>query len=291
MATIETETTPERIEIHAEHHPRLAHHFESMEQQREAGTLGMWWFLLTEIMFFGGMFLAYTVYRHMYFSAFAAGSNVLSIWWGTFNTAVLIGSSLTMALGVYHAQTGNPKKTVLFLLLTVVLGGVFLRVKYIEYSDKFSEHVFPAGDYRWPPDEKPAGPHSVGDLFMMLVGLEAHHPPGVAQNGWPVKVTTNYAESGPYYGVGGQLPEEVQSSSFAGHVRMFFFLYFAMTGFHALHMIIGMVLLLILAWQAWRRKFSREYHSYIELTGLYWHFVDIVWIFLFALLYLVDRHP
>ncbi|HET6400361.1 MAG TPA: cytochrome c oxidase subunit 3 [Candidatus Kapabacteria bacterium] len=291
MATIETETAPERVEIHAEHHPNLAHHFESMEQQREAGTLGMWWFLLTEIMFFGGMFLAYTVYRHMYFSAFAAGSDVLSIWWGTFNTAVLIGSSLTMALAVFHAQTGNSKKTTLFLLLTIFLGLVFLRVKYIEYSDKFAEHVFPAGAYEWPPHEAPAGPHNVGDLFLMLTGLEASHPAGITQQGMPVKVTTNYAESGPYYGVGGSIPEQIGNPSFGAHVRMFFLLYFAMTGFHALHMIIGIGILFVLAWQAWRKKFSREYHSYIELTGLYWHFVDIVWIFLFALLYLVDRHP
>jgi cytochrome c oxidase subunit III len=287
---IETETAPERIEIHAEHHPHLAHHFESMEQQREAGTLGMWWFLLTEIMFFGGMFTAYTVYRHLYFSAFAAGSDVLSVWWGGFNTCVLIGSSLTMALAVFYAQTGNAKKVVFFLLFTVVLGGIFLRVKYIEYSDKFSEHVFPAGDYHWPTGEEPAGPHNPGDLLLMLVGLEATHPAGPTEYGLPVKVTTKYAEEGPYYGAGGQLPEEVQSGSMAGHVRMYFWFYFVMTGFHALHMIIGIGLLLMLAWQAWRGKFSREYHSYIELTGLYWHFVDIVWIFLFPLLYLVDRH-
>ncbi|HZK75564.1 MAG TPA: cytochrome c oxidase subunit 3 family protein [Candidatus Kapabacteria bacterium] len=288
---IETETAPERIEIHAEHHPHLAHHFESMEQQREAGTLGMWWFLLTEIMFFGGMFLAYTIYRHMYFDAFAAGSNVLSVWWGGFNTGVLIASSLTMALAVFHAQTGNSKKTVFFLCFTIFLGLVFLRVKYIEYSDKFAEHVFPAGDFRWPPpEEKPVGPQNPGDLLLMLVGFEATHPAGPTENGLPVKVTTNYSEQGPYYGTGGQLPEQVQSGSMAGHVRMYFWLYFVMTGFHALHMVIGIGLLFMLAWQAWRNKFSREYHSYIELTGLYWHFVDIVWIFLFPLLYLVDRH-
>ncbi len=291
MALIETETAPERIEIHATHHPQLAHHFESMEQQREAGTLGMWWFLLTEIMFFGGMFLAYTVYRHMYFSAFAAGSEVLSVWWGTFNTGVLIGSSLTMALAVFHAQTGNSKKTTLFLLLTIFLGLVFLRVKYIEYSDKFAEHVFPAGAFEWPTGEKPAGPHNVGDLLLMLTGIEASHPAGVTQRGLPVRVTTNHAEGNEFVSDAGSFPEEVQSPEVGGEVRMFFWLYFAMTGFHALHMIIGIGIIFVLAWQAWHKKFSREYHSYVELTGLYWHFVDIVWIFLFALLYLVDRHP
>ena len=237
------------------------------------------------------MFLAYTIYRHMYFDAFAAGSNVLSIWWGGFNTAVLIGSSLTMALAVYHAQMGGRKKVVLFLLLTVLLGSIFLRVKYIEYSDKFEEHVFPAGDFRWPMAEKPGPPHNFGDLLVMLVGFHPGEQVAEApQNGLPTKVTTKYAEKGPYYGVGGQRPEEAADSGFAGHVRMYFWIYFAMTGFHALHMIIGIGLLLMLAWQSWKGKFSREYHSYIELTGLYWHFVDIVWIFLFPLLYLVDRH-
>jgi cytochrome c oxidase subunit 3 len=291
VALIDTETAPERVKLHAEHHAHLAHHFESMEQQREAGTLGMWWFLLTEIMFFGGMMLAYTVYRHMYFDAFAKGSDVLSIWWGTFNTAVLIGSSLTMALAVFHAQLGNQKKVVMFLLFTIILGCVFLRVKYIEYSDKFTEHVFPAGDYRWPIVHEADRPNNPGDLLMMLVGIEPLNGSVDAQHeAFPEKVTTKYAESKAYYGVDGAIPENAQDSGFGGHVRMFFWLYFAMTGFHALHMIIGIGLLLLLMWRTRRGDFSREYHSYIELTGLYWHFVDIVWIFLFPLLYLVDRH-
>jgi cytochrome c oxidase subunit III len=272
----------EPVAGHGERTPGLVHHFDNMEQQREAGTLGMWWFLLTEIMFFGGMILAYTVYRHMYFDAFAAGSNVLSIWWGAFNTAVLIGSSLTMAMAVWHAQHGNSKKIVFFLLFTIVLGSVFLRVKYIEYHDKFTEHVFPAGDFHWPIAHESNRPNNVG--------VEPLNSEETVQQGMPEKVTTKYAEKGPYYGVGGIVPEEVQDQSFGGHVRMYFWLYFAMTGFHALHMVIGIGLLLVLAYQANRGKFSKEYHSYIELTGLYWHFVDIVWIFLFPLLYLVDRH-
>src|SRR5438270_2703719 len=164
-----------------------------MEQQREAGTLGMWWFLLTEIMFFGGMFLAYTLYRHLYFDAFAAGSNVLNIWWGAFNTAVLIASSLTMALAVFHAQTGNNKKVVFFLLFTVVLGSIFLRVKYIEYHDKFEEHVFPAGDFRWPMHQEKVRPDNPGDLLLMLVGLAPLNGSEEGpQRGVPEKITTKY---------------------------------------------------------------------------------------------------
>ena len=254
---------------HAHHHPRLAHHFESMEQQRETGTLGMWAFLITEIMFFGGMFTAYLVYRSMYFDAFAAGSEILDIRLGTFNTAVLICSSLTMALAVYYAQMGSRKLVTYFLLGTVALGAVFLGVKYIEYHQKFEEHVFPAGNFEWPPLE----PGTKAPLQRVYTHVD-----------------TKFAEHESPLGIAGHAAESEWNNAMKGHVRIYFFLYFAMTGFHALHMIIGMGLLLMLAWQSWHGKFSKEYHSYIELTGLYWHFVDIVWIFLFPLLYLIDRH-
>jgi cytochrome c oxidase subunit 3 len=294
VALIETETVT-HTEGHEHHHPHLVHHFESMEQQREAGTLGMWWFLLTEIMFFGGMFLAYTLYRHLYFDAFAAGSNVLNIWWGAFNTAVLIASSLTMALAVYWAQMGNNKKVTFFLLFTVVLGSIFLRVKYIEYHDKFEEHVFPAGNFQWPIEHEKVRPNNIGDLLLMLTWLKPmnaeapHHREPMPLSG-PASLVTPHSERGQYFGIGGTTPEQLAEQAEAGHVRLYFWIYFVMTGFHATHMVIGIGILLMLAWQSWKGKFSKEYHSYIELTGLYWHFVDIVWIFLFPLLYLVDRH-
>ena len=257
--------------------------YQVMEQQREAGTLGMWWFLLTEIMFFGGMFTAYTIYRHLYFTAFAEASSVLNIWWGAFNTAVLIGSSLTMAMAVWHAQNGNTKKIVFFLIATVLLGSLFLRVKYIEYSNKFEEHIFPAStDFRWAPPYK-TSPDNFGDLFTMLIGV--HH-------GEEAATEAPNAEKAPAKEHVSAATEQAIAADpmFASHVRLYFWIYFAMTGFHALHMIIGIGILLTLAWQANRGKFSKEYYSYIELTGLYWHFVDIVWIFLFPLLYLIGRH-
>jgi cytochrome c oxidase subunit III len=214
--------------LHKGHHPALLHHFNTMEQQRETATLGMWVFLTTEIMFFGGLFMAYIVYRGAYPEAFAEASNDLDIKLGAFNTVVLIGSSLTMAMAVYFSQIGKRMPLVLFLILTIILGAVFLGVKAIEYHHKF----------------------------------ETGHIPGP---------NFNY----------GPLPRQAQ---------LFFSLYFAMTGLHAFHMVIGIGLLLVLAWQAWRNKFSVEYNSPVELTGLYWHFVDIVWIFLFPLLYLIGRH-
>jgi cytochrome c oxidase subunit 3 len=212
----------------AEQHPAFAHHFDTMAQQREASSLGMWVFLATEIMFFGGLILAYLVYRVAYFEAFAAGSHHLSIPWGAANTAVLLGSSLTMALAVHAAQVGRRKATVVFLLLTIVLGSVFLGVKVIEYADKFSHHLVPGFNFQFAAE-----------------GVDPRH------------------------------------------AEIYFSLYFAMTGMHAVHMILGVGLLATLVWYAWRGRYTPDYYSPVENVGLYWHFVDIVWIFLFPLLYLI----
>ncbi|HWQ34674.1 MAG TPA: cytochrome c oxidase subunit 3 family protein [Blastocatellia bacterium] len=214
---------------HHSTHSALAHHFANLEQQREAGTLGMWVFLVTEIMFFGGLFTTYMVYRHWHPEAFAVASHELDIALGSINTIVLIGSSLTMAMAVYSAQTGSRRATVAFLVLTLLLGLVFLGIKFVEYYHKFEEHHIPGSSFSFPE---------------------------------------------PY----------------RREAQIFFSLYFGMTGLHALHMVIGAGLLLVLIVLAWRGRFSPEYHSPVELSGLYWHFVDIIWIFLFPLLYLVGRH-
>ena len=221
------------------HHPALAHHFDNLEQQREAGSLGMWVFLVTEIMFFGGLFMAYTLYRSAYPAAFAVASNHLDLTMGAINTVVLICSSLSMAMAVYFAQTGVRRMQVVCLILTIILGATFLGIKAVEYHQKYVDNLIPG---------------------TLIPG----HP----------------------FSWGGHLPVGVS----AQNVQMFFWIYFAMTGIHALHMIIGLVLLAILAVQANRGKFTPEYHAPIELTGLYWHFVDIIWIFLFPLLYLLGRH-
>ena len=210
-------------------HPRLAHHFEDLEQQTEAASLGMWVFLVTEILFFGGLFVVYTVYRHEYPGAFAAASRELDILMGTVNTAVLIGSSLTMALAVNAAQTGAKRLTTVFLVATIVLGGVFLGIKATEYAHKFAEHHVPGPSFEFAPE-------------------------------------------------------------YVRQAQIFFSLYFMMTGLHALHMVIGIAVMLVMVWLSWRRRFSPTYYAPLEVAGLYWHFVDIVWIFLFPLLYLIGRH-
>jgi len=216
------------------HHPDLVHHFESLPAQKEAATLGMWVFLVTEVMFFGGLFLAYTMYRNLYFHAFMQSSRHLNLTLGAVNTAVLICSSLTMAMGVHSSALGRRRATVAWLLLTVALGSVFLGIKAVEYKDKFDHHLVP------------------GERFQ----AEELHLEG----------------------------DEARSA------QIFYALYFAMTGLHASHMVIGIPIILVIAWMANRGRFSPEYHTPVELTGLYWHFVDIIWIFLFPLLYLIGRH-
>jgi cytochrome c oxidase subunit III len=210
-------------------HPALAHQFDSLEQQTEAATLGMWVFLVTEVLFFGGLFLTYAVYRAFYSAAFSAASHELDILLGGINTAVLIASSLTMALAVHAAQVGQRRLVMTMLALTMVLGAVFLGIKGFEYAHKFAEH------------------HVPGPSF----AFEKEH---------------------------------------LRHAQIFFSLYFIMTGLHAVHMIIGIGVLLVMWVWAWRGTITAEYSGPIEISGLYWHFVDIVWIFLFPLLYLIGRH-
>lgn len=240
---------------HTEEHdyvvlPQHRHHFETEQQQREAGSFGMWLFLLTEIMFFGGMFFAYLLYRNWYYDAFVPASNQLSVPLGTLNTFILITSGFFMALGVWAAEVKNRNLLVLFLVLTNVLGLAFLGVKSIEYKEKWEKHHIP------------------GQSFDIR---EFVHPPVDAKTG---KAT-----------------QPALAPDMAQKTQIFFFLYFAMTGMHAVHMIIGIGLLFWLTWRAWKYEFSTGYVAPIENFGLYWHFVDIVWLFLFPLLYLINRHP
>jgi cytochrome c oxidase subunit III len=241
------------------HHPALQHHFDTMPQQKEAAVIGMWVFLLTEILFFGGLFVAYMIYRIWYFDAFAEASRSLDLFWGGLNTAVLIGSSLTMAMAVRGAQTNKRTATVNWLILTMILGAVFLGVKVIEYSDKFEHHHVPGPNFVWAAEHDPAPAAS---------GAEAEAP---AAEGGHRQLSLS--------------PEQLQNTT-----QLYFSLYFTMTGLHALHMIIGIGLMSVITWMAWKGKFDEQYYTPVEMSGLYWHFVDIVWIFLFPLLYLVERH-
>jgi cytochrome c oxidase subunit 3 len=223
----------------AEAAAHLRHHFADVEQQKNSASLGMWLFLVTEIMFFGGLFCAYLIYRLAHFNAFAAASQQLDIRWGALNTAVLLVSSVTVVLAVRAAQDGSRKQLVGYLLATVLLGLTFLGVKAVEYKEKF----------------------------------EKHHVPGAT-----------FAFTDKFDDNGKQIPVNPKEA------ELFFSLYFAMTGMHALHMIIGCGLFSVLAILAWKGHYTPGYYTPIENAGLYWHLVDIIWIYLFPLLYLISRH-
>jgi cytochrome c oxidase subunit 3 len=230
----------------------LAHHFENIEQQHEAATLGMWLFLATEVMVFGGLFTGYTVFRSLYPEAFAAGSRALHLELGGVNTAILLTSSLTMALAVYCAQIGNQRRLVLCLLLTAGLGITFLGIKGYEYYVDYEEGLVPFPGFEFKQDWK-------------------------ASDSTPPRLEDS--------------PRGLQPSQFAQRVKLFYTFYYFMTGLHALHMIVGLAVLGVLAWLAHRGRFSPEYNAPVEVGGLYWHFVDVVWIFLLPLLYLAgSRH-
>jgi cytochrome c oxidase subunit III len=212
----------------AERSPLLAHHFSDLRQQREAAELGMWLFLATECMFFGGLFLAYLVYRHWYLNEFAAGSRQMDVTLGTINTGVLLASSLTMALAVHSAEESRRQPLVVFLSITTLLGMIFLGIKAFEYHHKYVEHLIP-----------------FAGLPFEFTGRER------------------------------------------GGMATFFNLYFLMTGLHAAHMIIGVVMLLMLIVLASRGGLLGERSIVVHNAGLYWHFVDLVWVFLFPFFYLV----
>lgn len=205
----------------------LKEQFEEMPQQREAATLGMWAFLATEVLFFGGMFMSYIAYRHAYPQAFAEASHHTLVFFGTLNTAILLTSSLTMALAVHAARENKIKSLYRFLLVTICLALAFLILKGLEYHQDIREQLWP-------------GPHFKSSL-----------PP---------------------------------------QAQIFWFLYWVMTGVHAIHVTVGVGLLSTMAWMSSRGKFSSAYHTPVELTGLYWHFVDVIWIYLYPLLYLIHRY-
>lgn len=219
-----------------EHHPMLAHHFDTMAQQYASAKLGMWLFLATEILLFSGLFLAYGVFRAFHPEMFNNASRLLDLRLGTLNTGVLILSSLTMALGVRAAQTGNVKQLRLQLVLTIALAGVFMVVKYFEYSHKIHLGFLPGMFFK---------PHDVH-------GAEA-----------AFAVTEN--------------------------ARIFMSIYFMMTGLHGFHVLAGMFVLGWVLWLSTKRTFNSEYYTPVEIVGLYWHIVDMIWIYLFPMLYLIDR--
>lgn len=227
--------TPQAIDdVHGGPHrpPHLQHHFVSSEQQFETAKLGIWLFLITEILLFSGMFVAYTVFRIWYPESFDAASATLDATLGGLNTLVLLASSFTVAMSIHMAQRDNQRAVLINLIITLVLAAAFMVIKGIEYKAKFDGGAFPGGFF---------APHG-------------HHYGGLANV--------------PY-------------------AAQFFSVYFIMTGIHGIHVLVGMGIITWVAIRAYRGEFSSNYYTPIEVTGLYWHLVDIIWIFLFPLLYLI----
>lgn len=211
-----------------DHGPAIPHQFETLEQKHEIATLGMWLFLATEVLLFGGLFFGYAAYRAAYPDIFAEASQHLRMWLATANTAILLTSSLTMALAVHAAQHGNRKRLTILLVLTMLFGLAFLGIKGVEYYIEYLENLVP------------------------LTGF-----------------TFEYEGTSPQI------------------AALFYQLYFVMTGLHAVHLIIGIGIVAGTAVLAWRGRFTAETYEPVEVVGLYWHFIDVVWIFLFPLLYLI----
>ncbi len=203
------------------------HHFVDADQQFEASKMGVWIFLVTEILFFGGLFAAYIVYRAWYPELFIAASDELDVFWGAVNTVVLISSSLTVAMAIRSVQLNQIKGLIINLWITISLAGVFMVIKYFEYAEKIGKGVLPGAHYT-------------------------------------------------YDGVDHE------------KANIFFSIYYMMTGLHGIHVLVGISLMLWLVWKAKKGHFSSKYYNPVEGTGLYWHLVDIIWIFLFPLLYLID---
>jgi cytochrome c oxidase subunit 3 len=285
-----------------DHHPRHLHHFDTMDQQKDASSLGMWVFLIQEIMFFGGLFCAYLVYRTRFFTAFGTASATLRIDLGTVNTVVLIGSSLTMALAVNAAQRGLRKRLMGFIVATMILGTMFLGIKAIEYSEKYERREIPGQNFCFEPQGEPCAgvsetEESTPELlkrwasggFGKVPETNSELNAAQAAAGHGESVSTPEGHSADTVGVT-PVPQGSERQRSMPGSEIYFSLYFAMTGMHALHMIIGMGLMIWLLFNAYKGMYSPAYYTPIENFGLYWHFVDIVWIYLFPLLYLINRH-
>jgi cytochrome c oxidase subunit III len=302
---------------HAEH-PFLAHHFDNPKHQFESGKLGIWLFLVTEVLFFGGLFCAYAIYRSLHPEIFVYAHYYLDTFWGAVNTGVLIVSSLTAAWAVRNAQLGEQKKLITNIIITIVLACCFLCVKYIEYSHKFHEHVLPGRHFNptheaWELEsyKKAHGEHGGGHAALAgeaqgegasaAPAAEAEHPAQAAalagaQTAAPTDTTSTVqpaAPGAPAASGGTESPATAGKKAPPGaldrprHVSVFFSIYFFMTGLHGVHVIAGIITWLWLLRRAIRGEFGPQYFGAIDYAALYWHLVDLIWIYLFPLLYLI----
>tara|TARA_R110002072_G_scaffold11829_2_gene52625 strand:- start:1519 stop:2388 length:870 start_codon:yes stop_codon:yes gene_type:complete len=281
--------------------PNLAHHFDNMQQQFEAGKLGMWLFLATEVLLFAGLFCAYTVYRYLHPEVFEHASGFLNTPLGATNTAVLLASSLTAALAVRAAQLKNKAQLQLMLGLTILGACGFLGIKYVEYAAKFEHYTL--WGMKFDPRNEDIGAHEKGKEKLEAIALATTSEvvllgdstgdykaptPGsdlVAAANVEVPPTETLAVTSAADRAKAELLAEHKAK--VRDVHVFFGIYFCMTGLHGIHVVIGMIVLIWLLVRATRGDFDSGYYLPVDLGALYWHLVDLIWIFLFPLLYLI----
>ncbi|MFN4243263.1 MAG: cytochrome c oxidase subunit 3 [Tepidisphaerales bacterium] len=289
------------------HPPHLAHHFDTPEQQFASGKLGMWAFLGTELLMFGGLFCAYAVYRANHPDVFLYAHHYLDAKWGAVNTAILIASSFTMAWAVRAAQLGQKGLLKLLLALTFLGGLGFMCIKYVEYKSKWEHHLFPGRFNAYNPqyvegaDARKAALEEALRYREKTVGQAPPPPPVQLERRGPgivdpnadtadaAKIVPTFRQPVGLATVERQRKSDIEFTQLGSlsqsRVNTFFGVYFVMTGLHGLHVLVGMA---IIAWLFLTSgRYSPEYYTPVDLGGLYWHLVDLIWIFLFPLLYLI----
>lgn len=260
------------------HDPFLAHHFESQQQQFDAGKLGVWIFLMTEVLFFGGLFCAYAVYRATYPDVFRDAAHYLDARLGALNTAVLIFSSFTIAWGVRCAQLSRTRGLVVCLAVTLACAGVFLAVKYVEYKQKWEHGLLWSGFFNPHEHEE----HS-GDAYGSKPEPKHKMPPVPVEKPEGGSAAAGSPATDPAAAQIAARDEALRKR----HLGTFFAIYFGMTGLHGIHVIAGMGVIAWVLVRAAKGHFSSRYFGPVDYVGLYWHLVDMVWIYLFPLLYLI----
>jgi len=275
--------------------PFLAHHFEDEDHQFDSGKLGIWVFLVTEILFFSGLFCAYAIYRSMHPEVFVFASTALDTKWGAINTCVLLFSSLTAAWAVRNAQLGQNKRLIMNLALTILCAFGFMGIKYIEYKHKFHVGLKP-GTYYAPTDEAypgHAGLKAQTVAFVAEEGQGQEHGAGEVQvpaaAEHPAGEVTQHGAEGEAHAKGHGAPwnDPTVPVEVRERLKIFFGIYFCMTGLHGIHVLLGIVVFGWLLTRAIRGHFTPSYYGPVDFSALYWHIVDLIWIYLFPLLYLI----
>ncbi len=323
MTAIDAQPTPDPQgdahghDDHHDHPEHLAHHWDNLEQQFEANKLGMWLFLATEFLLFGGLFVGYAVFRNNQPELFQWGSQFLDTFWGAVNTVVLIASSFTMAMAVWAAQKGLRNLLIWMLALTFLGGMGFMVIKYFEYTSKFQKNIFPGAAYYTPAPEKEKkdgegeaqGAYIAADGETSIDGVTTEtetgtfvldqtqpelppsnlEPGAAAPRGLARDPDLEPRVYNPYKPLhhGDEYPDHVADPERPANAHVFFSIYYCMTGLHGIHVLIGMGVIGWLGWRAIKGEFGPDNFTAVDLGGLYWHVVDMIWIFLFPLLYLI----